>query len=117
MVIDGGGRTLMPGLIDAHWHTMMASLPIQVLLTADVGRLVEAGVRGLAQPVTSPAILEKVPANLRDTENLWFGLTMRARVFAYDKNKVKPEELRSYNDLLSPRFKGQIHRRCQRLYR
>lgn len=36
-VIDGGGRTLMPGLIDAHYHIMMASLPISQLLTADVG--------------------------------------------------------------------------------
>lgn len=25
-VIDGGGRTLMPGLIDAHWHTMMSAI-------------------------------------------------------------------------------------------
>jgi imidazolonepropionase-like amidohydrolase len=38
-VIDCGGRVLMPGLIDAHWHAMMASLPINVLLTADVGYL------------------------------------------------------------------------------
>jgi imidazolonepropionase-like amidohydrolase len=36
-VIDCGGRVLMPGLIDAHWHAMMASLPLTVLLTADVG--------------------------------------------------------------------------------
>jgi imidazolonepropionase-like amidohydrolase len=36
-VIDGGGRTLMPGLIDAHWHSMMASLPYATLLTADIG--------------------------------------------------------------------------------
>ena len=36
-VIDCGGRVLMPGLIDAHWHAMMASLPIDVLMTADVG--------------------------------------------------------------------------------
>jgi imidazolonepropionase-like amidohydrolase len=35
-VIDAGGRTLMPGLIDAHWHTMLASLPILTMLTADV---------------------------------------------------------------------------------
>jgi imidazolonepropionase-like amidohydrolase len=26
--IDGGGRTLMPGLIDAHYHSMMAALPV-----------------------------------------------------------------------------------------
>jgi imidazolonepropionase-like amidohydrolase len=36
-VVDCGGKVLMPGLIDAHWHAMMASLPINVLLTADVG--------------------------------------------------------------------------------
>lgn len=36
-VIDGGGRTLMPGLIDAHWHTMMAAMPMQQLLVADAG--------------------------------------------------------------------------------
>jgi imidazolonepropionase-like amidohydrolase len=36
-VIDGGGRTLMPGLIDAHWHMMMAAIPMSALLTADAG--------------------------------------------------------------------------------
>jgi imidazolonepropionase-like amidohydrolase len=36
-VIDCGGRTLMPGLIDAHWHSMFAGLPISTLLTADTG--------------------------------------------------------------------------------
>jgi len=35
--VDCGGRVLMPGLIDAHWHAMMASVPLNVLLTADVG--------------------------------------------------------------------------------
>jgi imidazolonepropionase-like amidohydrolase len=34
-VIDAAGRTLIPGLIDAHWHTILASLPIQVMMTAD----------------------------------------------------------------------------------
>jgi imidazolonepropionase-like amidohydrolase len=37
--IDGGGRTLMPGLIDAHWHTIMAAMPLQVVMTGDVGYL------------------------------------------------------------------------------
>lgn len=36
-VIDGGGRTLMPGLIDAHWHTMLASLPVTQMVTVDAG--------------------------------------------------------------------------------
>jgi imidazolonepropionase-like amidohydrolase len=37
--IEGGGRVLMPGLIDAHWHAMLASLPLNSALTADLGYL------------------------------------------------------------------------------
>jgi hypothetical protein len=39
LVIAGGGRTLMPGLIDAHWHAMMASLPMAALLSSSEGYL------------------------------------------------------------------------------
>lgn len=35
--IKGGGRTLMPGLIDAHTHIMFATLPQAMLLTSDLG--------------------------------------------------------------------------------
>ncbi len=38
-VIEGGGRTLMPGLIDAHWHAFMAATPMADLQTADLGYL------------------------------------------------------------------------------
>jgi imidazolonepropionase-like amidohydrolase len=36
-VIDCGGRTVMPGLIDAHWHTIFAGLPVASLLSAEMG--------------------------------------------------------------------------------
>src|SRR5215467_14381360 len=39
VLIDGGGRTLMPGLIDMHWHTMMVRPTPAQLLTADIGYL------------------------------------------------------------------------------
>jgi len=38
-VIDGRGRTLMPGLIDAHWHTLMNFWPVSKVLNADLGYL------------------------------------------------------------------------------
>src|SRR5215475_10329195 len=39
VLIDGGGRTLMPGLIDNHWHTMLARPSVAQLLNGDVGHL------------------------------------------------------------------------------
>src|SRR5262245_53918054 len=38
-LVDGGGRTLMPGLIDAHWHAMFAATPLNEIITADAGYL------------------------------------------------------------------------------
>jgi imidazolonepropionase-like amidohydrolase len=38
-VIDGQGRTLMPGLIDSHWHTMLAAPPMALTLQGDIGYL------------------------------------------------------------------------------
>jgi imidazolonepropionase-like amidohydrolase len=37
VVIDGGGRTLMPGLIDAHWHVALASIPRNIAHYGDIG--------------------------------------------------------------------------------
>lgn len=85
-----------------------ANTPADVIITADAGRLGLAKQRGFLKPINDSVLEANVPAHLRDPGGNWFGFTMRARVLAYDKNTVKPEELRTYNDLLSPRFKGQI---------
>jgi imidazolonepropionase-like amidohydrolase len=42
-VIDGGGRTLIPGLIDAHWHTLYCCNPQSVVVTGDI---LEVAIRG-----------------------------------------------------------------------
>ena len=81
--------------------------PADLLLTADVGRLVEASDRGLAQAVESPLINDKVPANLRDANNLWFGLTMRARVVYAAKDRVGTQKI-TYEELADPVWKGKI---------
>jgi imidazolonepropionase-like amidohydrolase len=44
-VINGGGRTLMPGLIDAHTHIMFATVSQMAVLTSDVGFLNVAAVK------------------------------------------------------------------------
>jgi imidazolonepropionase-like amidohydrolase len=48
-VIDGGGRTLMPGLIDMHWHAMLVRPTPPALLTGDIGHLnLQAGAEATA---------------------------------------------------------------------
>lgn len=85
-----------------------ANSPADVIITADAGRLGLAAQKGFLRPVTDSVLAANIPPHLRDPQGRWFGFTMRARVVAFDKNKVKPEELRTYHDLLSPRFKGQV---------
>ena len=36
-MIDCGGRVIMPGMIDAHWHSIFAALPVPALFSADIG--------------------------------------------------------------------------------
>ena len=81
--------------------------PADVLMTADVGRLVEAADKGLGQPVTSDAINSRVPANLRAADNQWFGLTMRARVIYASVDRAKIGSM-SYEELADPKWKGKI---------
>jgi iron(III) transport system substrate-binding protein len=63
---------------------------------------------GLTQPVESEVLTKAIPANLRDANNQWFGLTSRARPIFYVKGKVKPEELSTYEDLTDPKWKSRI---------
>lgn len=35
-IIDCGGRTLMPGMIDAHWHTILCGISQMAAITADI---------------------------------------------------------------------------------
>lgn len=79
-----------------------------LLITADAGRLYRAKQEALLQKVTSNTLEASIPANLRDPGNEWFGLTKRARVIVYAKDRVKPGELSTYEDLAGSRWKGKI---------
>ncbi len=82
--------------------------PADILLTVDAGRLWRAQERGLLQPVESEILRENVPANLRDPAGHWFGLTTRARVIVYAADRVKPEELSTYEALAERRWRKRI---------
>jgi iron(III) transport system substrate-binding protein len=82
--------------------------PADVLVTVDAGRLWRAEQMGLFQPVKSAALAARVPADLRHPDGLWFGFSTRARPIFYAKGKVDPKELRNYEDLANPKFRGKV---------
>lgn len=82
--------------------------PADLLITADAGRMIAAMDDGLLQPVTSDEILKIVPAYLRDNDAYWVGFTKRARVLVYHRDRVSPEELSTYEDLILPEWNGRI---------
>lgn len=79
-----------------------------LFLTSDAGRLSWAKEKDLLQSVDSKTLSANIPENLRDQDNEWFGLTKRARVIVYSKDRVKPSELSTYEDLTSPKWKGKV---------
>jgi len=82
--------------------------PADVLMTVDAGNLWLAAKENLLQPVKSKTLESAIPEHLRDTNNLWFGLTIRARTIIYNSDKVKPSELSTYADLANPKWEGRL---------
>ncbi|MBX9708298.1 MAG: extracellular solute-binding protein [Caulobacteraceae bacterium] len=82
--------------------------PADVFITADAGALWRVQNAGLFQPVQSETLNAAVPANLRDPEGRWFGFSRRARIVAYDQARVQPAEVDTYEEIASPRFRGQL---------
>ncbi|MCC8358340.1 Fe(3+) ABC transporter substrate-binding protein [Salinimicrobium sediminilitoris] len=82
--------------------------PADVLITVDAGRLTRAKEQGLLQPIESEILENAIPSHLKDEDNEWFGLTKRARIIAYVKDRVNPEELSTYEDLASDKWNDKV---------
>jgi iron(III) transport system substrate-binding protein len=82
--------------------------PADVLLTVDAGRLWRAEQLGLLQPVKSDVLNQKIPAELRHPEGLWYSFSMRARPIFYNKATVNAADVQNYEDLASPKLKGKV---------
>jgi len=79
-----------------------------LLLTVDAGTLGFAASEGLFQRINSPIVNEVVPAHLRDTDDLWTGLSLRARTIVYSKERVDPAQLSTYAALGDPSWQGRL---------
>lgn len=102
-LLTGDADTLLRRL-----QTEGAASPADMLITVDAGRLFRAETAGVLQPVESEVLEQHIPAHLRHPEGLWFGMTYRARTIMYVKERVKPEQLSTYENLATPQWRGKI---------
>ena len=82
--------------------------PADMLITVDAGNLWQAAHKGVLAEVQSPVLDANVPASLRDPKGRWFGLSKRARTVVYSTERVKPEEITTYEALAEPQWKGRL---------
>lgn len=82
--------------------------PADVFVTADMANLYQAVEGNMVQKIESKEIEKNIPANLRGKDNEWVAFTTRARIVVYDKEKVKPSDLSTYENLTADKWQGEI---------
>ena len=85
-----------------------ANSPADVILTVDIGRLNDAVEADVVATVDDETINANLPESFRDPEGLWFALTTRSLIIYASKDRVKPGEITSYEQLADPKLKGRI---------
>ena len=85
-----------------------ANSPADLLVTVDAGRMQRARQDGLLQAVESETLAKATPAALRDSDGFWYPYTLRARVIMVAADRVKPGEIKDYEDLAKPQWRGRL---------
>jgi iron(III) transport system substrate-binding protein len=85
-----------------------ANSPADVFIAVDAGRIWRAQEAGTLQPISSKKLESAIPENLRSPEGYWFGLSKRARVIVYHKNRVNPNNLSTYEALAQPQWQDKV---------
>jgi iron(III) transport system substrate-binding protein len=102
---------LITGKADALLQRLISegkNSPADILITTDAGRLYRAKNANVIQSIESDILNNSIPKQYRDPEGYWFGLTLRARPIVYAVDRVKPEQLSSYEALANPEWKRKI---------
>ncbi len=85
-----------------------ARSPADLVMTVDIANLQQIVDAGVIQPVESAILTAAIPAELRSPDNLWFGLTKRARIIYASNDRVADGEVTTYEDLTSDKWLGRI---------
>jgi iron(III) transport system substrate-binding protein len=84
------------------------STEADLFITVDGGVLGKAKDSDILQKVTSEEIEKNVPENFRDQDGQWVGMSTRARVIAYSKDRVTPDQLSTYEALTEEKWQGKV---------
>ncbi len=101
-------RTGKAGALIQTIKTEGEKSPADVFMTVDAGNLWYAKDQGILTDVDSKILEYNVPKHLKDNDNHWFGLSLRARTIVYNTNKVKASDLKTYEDLGSAKWNGKL---------
>lgn len=85
-----------------------ANSPADLFITTDAGRLHRAREADVLQPIFSETLTAAIPAHYRDPEGYWYGLSVRARIITYVKDRVDPRQLSTYEALADEQWRGRI---------
>lgn len=85
-----------------------AGSPADVLVAVDAGQMQRAADDGLLQGVSSEVLLKNTPEGMRDAEGRWYPFTLRARGIVVAKGRVKEGEVKTYEDLAKPEWRGRV---------
>lgn len=102
-LVEGEGDALLERILSEG-----ANSPADVFITVDAGNLWRAENAGIWQSASSDILTRTIPANLRHPNNLWFGFSKRVRAIMYNKAKVNPSQLSTYEDLATGKWKGKV---------
>ena len=92
------------GALLARLQAEGKNTPADMLITVDAGNLWAASKAGLLKPVKSDVLENNIPLHLRDPNNEWFGLSVRARTIVYNTRKVESSELSTYEALADAKW-------------
>lgn len=82
--------------------------PADAFLVIDAGTAQIAAEEKLLASIDSDTLKQAIPAEYRDPQNRWFGVTQRVRTIMYNPTKVKAEELSTYAALADRKWRGRL---------
>jgi iron(III) transport system substrate-binding protein len=77
-------------------------------ITDSAARLWRASDIGVLRPTHADDLNASIPAHLRDPENQWFGLAVKANVLVFNSTIATAEEFAGYESLANPAWRGQV---------